>query len=263
MKRKLVIVDQNATSAEGHFRTYTSSIASAAHQAGHDVTVLWNKRIPLESIAAPYRMLLTFSHTEGEADALGILPFRQGNFGYELDTALRLLDLDVTAIVFIHTCHYVELVELLDYLSSGLVDENMAHFHIVIRYDPEVFKCGFRRLRVALEAMKRSKALREKVHFHCDTRQLAEAHRTLFAAPFGVCPIPLDLTHLLPKLEQPPLRPKSSPLTVRYLGPARTEKGYREYRRLAALARQSYRQISCAICFAVQPWQPAKRAGVA
>ena len=90
MKRKQVIVDQNRTSTEGHFRTYTSSIAFAAHQAGHDVTVLWNKRIPLESVTVPYRMLSTFSHNEGEADVLGILPFGQGNFGYELDAALRL-----------------------------------------------------------------------------------------------------------------------------------------------------------------------------
>jgi len=35
-------------------------------------------------------MLSTFSHNEGEADVLGILPFGQGNFGYELDAALRL-----------------------------------------------------------------------------------------------------------------------------------------------------------------------------
>ena len=228
MKRKLVIVDHNATSAEGHFRTYTSSIASAAHQAGHDVTVLWNKRIPIESVAAPYRMLLTFSRTEGEAGAQGILPVGQGHFGYELDTAVRQLGLDAAAIVFIHTCHYVELVELLECLSGGLADENMANYHIVVRYDPELFQYRFGRLRAALAKVKRSSLLREKIRFHSDTRQLAEEHQKLFEAPFGVCPIPLDLTRLLPALEAVPQQPKPGPLTVTYLGTARTEKGYGE-----------------------------------
>ncbi|HXY58888.1 MAG TPA: glycosyltransferase [Methylocystis sp.] len=228
MKRKLVIADHNATSAEGHFQTYTSSIASAAHQAGHDVTVLWNKRFPLDSIAAPYRMLLAFTRTEGTAGAQGILPFGQGNFGYELDAAIRPLELGSDDIVFIHTCHYVELVELLEYLAGGLADASMPSFHIVVRYDPELFKYRFARLRTALDTVMRSKLLREKIRFHSDTRLLAEEHQKLFEAPFGVCPIPLDLARLLPALEAAPPQPEPDLLTVTYLGTARTEKGYRE-----------------------------------
>jgi glycosyltransferase involved in cell wall biosynthesis len=228
MKRKLVIVDHNATSAEGHFQTYTSSIASAAHQAGHDVTVLWNKRFPLDSITAPYRMLLAFSRTEGAAGAQGILPLGQGNFGYELDTAVRPLELGSDDIVFIHTCHYVELVELLECLAGGVADASMPNFHIVVRYDPELFKYRLARLRTALDTVRRSKLLRERIRFHSDTRQLAEQHQKLFEAPFGVCPIPLDLSRLLPALETASPQPKPDLLTVTYLGTARTEKGYRE-----------------------------------
>ena len=39
MKRRFVVVDQNAVSAEGHFKMYSSSVALAAHQAGHEVAI--------------------------------------------------------------------------------------------------------------------------------------------------------------------------------------------------------------------------------
>ena len=73
---------------------YSSSVALAAHQAGHDVTVLWNKRFPLDTNAAAYQTALTFSFTEAEADAQGVLPFGEGHFGYELERGLAPLGLN-------------------------------------------------------------------------------------------------------------------------------------------------------------------------
>ena len=111
MKRKFVVIDQNALSAEGHFKMYSSSVALAAHEAGHEVTVFWNKRFPLDSISAPYRMAQHFSFTEGEAASHGILPVGEGHLGCELERALVPLRLGSNDIVFIHTCHFVEFAE--------------------------------------------------------------------------------------------------------------------------------------------------------
>lgn len=229
MKRKFVIADQNAVSAEGHFRTYTNALALAAHESGHDVTVLWNKRFPLETISAPYDMALTFSHTEGEAGARGVLPYGEGHFGYELGRALAPLRLSAQDLVVIHTCHFVELVEALDYFTTLPPARSLPIFHVVVRYDPDVFQYRMRRLIRQFDALSCSDLLREKFRFHSDTEQLAAEFGRLFGVSFGVCPIPIDLARLLPQLAKVASRKApSEPLIATYLGTARTEKGYRD-----------------------------------
>lgn len=227
MKRKFVIADQNAVSAEGHFQTYTSALALAAHDAGHDVTVLWNKRFQIDTISAPYRMLPTFSHTEGEADARGILPYGEGHFGRELERALRPLRLGANDLVVVHTCHFVELFELLAYFRATPPEANSPSFHVVARYDPDIFRYRMGHLIEQFDAISRSRSLRDKIRFHSDTEQLASEFGKLFGMTIGVCPIPVDLTRLLPKLADG-AAPSSEPLIATYLGTARSEKGYRD-----------------------------------
>jgi glycosyltransferase involved in cell wall biosynthesis len=227
MKRKFVIADQNAVSAEGHFQTYTDALARAAHDLGCDVTALWNKRFPIEAFQAPYRMALTFSFTEGEAAARNLLPYDDGHFGYELEKALARLELGAGDLVVIHTCHFVELVEALDYLTLTPPARNLPTFHIVIRYDPDVFQYRMSRLTRRLAALARSPVLAGKVRFHSDTQQLAASFSELFDAPVGVCPIPVDLGRLLPAVEKiGAVAARGRPLVATYLGAARSEKGY-------------------------------------
>ena len=230
MKRKFVVIDQNALSAEGHFKMYSSSVALAAHEAGHEVTVFWNKRFPLNSISAPYRMAQHFSFTEGEAASRGILPTGDGHFGCELERALVPLRLGSNDIVFIHTCHFVEFAELLETLVNLFPDRRLPYVHIMLRYDPDIFRPRLGRLARQFSIITRSDLLRDKIRFHCDTRLLAEEFQKLFGAPFGVCPIPIDRTTLLPALRNAPKRPPEccDPLVISYLGTARMEKGYHE-----------------------------------
>jgi glycosyltransferase involved in cell wall biosynthesis len=242
MKRRFVVVDQNAVSAEGHFKMYSSSVALAAHQAGHDVTVLWNKRFPLDTNAAPYQTALTFSFTEAEADAQGILPFGEGHFGYELERGLAPLGLESNDIVFVHTSHFVELVELLEYLVGVLPDDRLPYFHIVLRYDPDIFKSRLGRLARLFARIAQSELLSGKIRFHSDTRLLADEYRKLFQRPFGVCPIPIRQDILLPILEIMRKRTAecSRPLVISYLGAARSEKGYCELLEAIAYLRTEY-----------------------
>ncbi len=227
MKRKFVIVDQNAVSAEGHFQTYTNALALAAHEAGDDVTVLWNKRFPIKSCSAPYAMGLHFSYTEGEAAARNLLQYGEGHFGFELERALAPLGLAAHDLVLVHTCHFVELVEALDYLVMLPPDRNLPTFHIVLRYDPGVFQCRMSRVIRHVNALSRSKVMREKLRFHSDTEQLAAEFSRLFGTPVGVCPIPVDLARLRSALaDAQNEKSLSRPLVASYLGTARSEKGY-------------------------------------
>lgn len=242
MKRKFVVIDQNALSAEGHFKMYSSSVALAAHEAGHEVTVFWNKRFPLDSISAPYRMAQHFSFTEGEAASRGILPTGDGHFGCELERALVPLRLGSNDIVFIHTCHFVEFAELLETLVNLFPDRRLPYVHIMLRYDPDIFRPRLGRLARQFSIITRSDLLRDKIRFHCDTRLLAEEFQKLFGAPFGVCPIPIDRTTLLPALRNAPKRPPEccDPLVISYLGTARMEKGYHEILEAISYLRGDY-----------------------
>ncbi len=163
MKRKFVIADQNAVSAEGHFQTYTNALARAGVDAGLDVSVLWNKRFPIEGFCAPYRMARPFSHTEAEAAARNILPYGEGHFGWELERALAPLDLGFDDLVVVHTCHFVELVELLDYLTLLPPQFDLPTYHVVLRYDPDVFQYRAARILRSIHALATSKALCDKI----------------------------------------------------------------------------------------------------
>jgi glycosyltransferase involved in cell wall biosynthesis len=228
MSRKFVIADQNAVSAEGHFQTYTNALACAAQALGCDVTVLWNKRFPIGSFPASYRMEAVFSCTEAEAAARRLIPYGEGHFGFELERALQPLDLRAQDHVVIHTCHFVELVEALDYLATLPPARDLPTFHIVVRYDPDVYRYRMSRLMQRLGAILRTPNLAEKLRLHSDTQQLATAFAALFGAPVGVCPIPVDLPRLLPAAGEAAARPSGDPLIATYLGTARSEKGYRD-----------------------------------
>lgn len=228
MTRKFVIADQNAISAEGHFKTYTNALACAAQALACDVTVLWNKRFPIDSLPANYAMRPVFSFTEGEAAARGLQGYGEGHFGFELETALGPLSLGAGDHVVVHTCHFVELVEALDYLATLPPASELPDFHIVVRYDPEVYRYRMHHLMRRLGAIARTPLLREKLHLHSDTQQLARTFTALFGIPVGVCPIPVDLDRLL-SAETHASKPASPrPLIATYLGTARSEKGYRD-----------------------------------
>jgi glycosyltransferase involved in cell wall biosynthesis len=241
MKRKFVIVDQNAVSAEGHFQTYTNALALAAHEAGDDVTVLWNKRFPIESCSAPYAMGLHFSYTEGEAAARNLLQYGEGHFGFELERALAPLRLGAHDLVLVHTCHFVELVEALDYLVMLPPDRNLPTFHIVLRYDPGVFQCRMSRVIRHIDALSRSRVMRDKLRFHSDTERLAAEFSRLFGTPVGICPIPVDLTRILSALaDAKNEKSLSRPLVASYLGTARSEKGYTDLLDAIAFLTENY-----------------------
>jgi glycosyltransferase involved in cell wall biosynthesis len=259
-KRKFVIADQNAISVEGHFQTYTNALALAAHRAGHEVIVLWNKRLPLDATAhVPYRPIPSFSYAEGEADAHGVLPYGEGHFGYELENAIRPLRLSARDVVVVHTCHFVELVELLDYFVSLPPAEDLPVFHVVLRYDPDIFRYRLGRLMAQLAALAGSELLREKFQFHSDTEQLAAEYRDLFDVQVGVCPIPVDLTRLLPKLGDALSRGVSKrPLVASYLGTARSEKGYRDLLEAIEFVAETY-VASDRLHFVLQCSEPSLR----
>jgi len=241
MKRRFVIADQNAVSAEGHFQTYTDTLARAAREIGCDVLVLWNKRCQIESFSAPYDMRRTFSYTEGEAAAHNLLPYGEGHFGFELERALDPLQLGPQDLVIVHTCHFVELVEALDYLTMLPPARDLPTYHVVIRYDPDVFRYRMSRIMQRLDALSLSPLLREKIRFHSDTEQLANAFSKLFAVPFGICPIPIDLKRLLVALSETQSdKSHVRPLVASYLGTARSEKGYRELLDAIAFLREAY-----------------------
>jgi glycosyltransferase involved in cell wall biosynthesis len=240
MACKFVIADQNAVSAEGHFQTYTNALAIAAQGLGCDVTVLWNKRFPISSFSASYRMEAVFTCTEAEAAARNLAPYGEGHFGFELERALAPLRLGAQDHVVIHTCHFVELTEALDYLASLPPSRDLPNFHIVVRYDPDVYRYRLRPLMRRLGAISRTAQLREKLKLHSDTQQLATAFAALFGAQVGVCPIPVDLDRLLPAAAQASPPSPDRPLIATYLGTARSEKGYRDLLGAIAFLRERY-----------------------
>lgn len=228
MTCKFVIADQNAVSVEGHFQTYTHELACAAQALGCETVVFWNRRFPLAKLRASYRMQGVFTSTEAEAAARNILPYGQGHFGFELERALEPLALGARDHVVIHTCHYVELAEALDYLALLAPIPDLPTFHIVVRYDPDVYRYRMSRLMRRLGAIQRTPHLREKLRLHSDTQQLATEFARLFSLPVGVCPIPVDLGGLLPAVRNAADLARVRPLIASYLGPARSEKGYRD-----------------------------------
>lgn len=228
MTCKFVIADQNAISIEGHFQTYTSELARAAQSLGCETIILWNHRFPLENYHSTYRMLGVFTFTEAEAAARNILAYGKGHFGFELEQALKTLALGAPDHVVIHTCHFVELVEAFEYFLLLPPVPDLPTFHIVLRYDPDVYCYRMSRLLRCLGAIQRTQYLREKLRLHSDTQQLAAEFERLFSTPVGVCPIPVDLGNLLPALRNAAKSASSRPLVASYLGPARSEKGYRD-----------------------------------
>lgn len=228
MTRKFVIADQNAVSAEGHFKTYTKALADAAQASGCEVVILWNKRFPIATLSGSCAMQAVFSCTEAEAAARGLIAYGEGHFGFELERALRPLDPGAGDHVVVHTCHFVELVEALDYLATLPPARNLPDFHIVVRYDPDVYCYRTRHLLHRLNAILRTPYLCDKLHLHSDTQQLAQAFTALFGTPVGVCPIPVDLDQLRSATTHAPKPASPRPLIATYLGTARSEKGYRD-----------------------------------
>lgn len=240
MTRKFVIADQNAVSAEGHFKTYTKALADAAQASGCEVVILWNKRFPIATLSGSCAMQAVFSCTEAEAAARGLIACGEGHFGFELETALRSLDLGAGDHVVVHTCHFVELVEALDYLATLPPARNLPDFHIVVRYDPDVYCYRMRHLLDRLNAILRTPYLCDKLHLHSDTQQLARAFTALFGTPVGVCPIPVDLDQLRSATTHAPKPASPRPLIATYLGTARSEKGYRDLRDALVYLKKEY-----------------------
>jgi hypothetical protein len=132
------------------------------------------------------------------------------------------------------------LSELLDYLVILPPAESLPTFHIVLRYDPEIYLGQIGRLMLRLRAILRTPHLSEKVRFHSDTAQLANAFSSLFNVAVSVCPIPVDLDRLLAVSKDGVACSTRLPLIASYLGTARSEKGYRDLIGAIAFLKEDY-----------------------
>lgn len=228
MRRKIIIIEQSATTIGGHYFMYTTGLARALAAAGQDVAILTNKRMDAAAFKKEFEIVPTFSCTWGESEARGPKPFGPGNFAFELTLGLHQTGATRNDVVIVHTSGYVELKELLQFFASTPPENIHPYFHILLRYDPQELSDNWVHYRPLFSALKASSYWRGKVFFHSDTKQLSSEFGRIIGLPFGVSPIPFDQELLFRKqaARAEAAAVNHEPLNVVYLGDARIEKGY-------------------------------------
>ena len=222
---RLYIAEQNALTTGGHYYAYTKCIADAAVDKGLDVVILHNERFLDEWQIAKAVTRRAFALTWGEAE-LGVgRRWGAGNIAYDFVKATRQMPPRVGDHVLFHTIGFAELACLLDHFTSLTVRADLAHYHILLRYDPGQMRDDIATYRPLFRRLAASPMLRRHIHFHSDTEQLAHAYERLTLLPFSVLPIPFNQDYLAKSLRAH-ARVADAPLKIAYIGDARLEKGF-------------------------------------
>lgn len=259
---KLLIVDQSLRDLNGHHYEYDTCVAAAAAQLGLSVVIAahesydasvgeagagitpyfrraWDDahhtglvrivRRVLAPMPAPIRSLVV---TAGSGLRKRFGPARRADpgavelptFGNELAALMDAEGLAATDHVLVHTLGIAELHAMLTALEplGGLPT-----VHIVLRRDveePAVLNGPWGGIRTVFARVRTRDALRKCLRFYADTSELCRQYEALSEGlPVALIPIPHGLSGVAEKSET---RKQDGPVTLTYLGNARTEKGF-------------------------------------
>ncbi|MEM7243899.1 MAG: glycosyltransferase [Acidobacteriota bacterium] len=212
---RLVIVDPTLVDFQGHHAEYGLAVSEAAVREGFQPILLSHERCELGGLPDGVELRPTFSGTQYELSP--------GRWRRELGQALATLRLDSHDHLFVHTIAPRELDQLVALALSGEL-EPVPHCHVLFRRDFTEYRSDERALLEDFFRQGDDDARLRRFHFHVDTEPLARQHDALTSLShrrFTVLPIPHR------HREVPLRRPRAhEPLTITYLGDARTEKGY-------------------------------------
>ncbi len=233
-KGRFFVVDQSLKGFHGHHYEYSVAVAGAVSEAGYEPWVLshldYNGNIPQ---GLNWRKV--FQQTWGESTRIhllwlllwGFLKWIPGmnqlfflkreSFGFQLQSAMRELDLKPQDHLFIHTLNFVQLLEVI-FLSSTL--KNPPVLHLVLRQDPgERWRFGIKA--VLLKLIFRISKSCNGLFYYSDTGGLCRAFQAISKINFRCLPVLYDQSITLPNLQSP-----EEQFVVTYLGDGRREKGF-------------------------------------
>ena len=206
----------------GHHFEYNIALANSAHAAGLETIIAANRQCEKDIRDEP-GVLPWFQHDWYQSSS-GAQPSQ-----HFLDDLLDLLNTRSASaddIVLIHTVSASEFLSLLEYFKFLVWSEVAASpaFFVLLRRDPaELAPAELTEAREALRTALTCPDLDRKLILCTDTLELSAAWQKELDVPVRVMPIPFRYA-LMESQARP--KPAGAPLSIVYLGDARTEKGY-------------------------------------
>lgn len=240
MSSRLLIVDQSLKGFEGHHYDYSRSVIEAARVIGVDTSLACHQDFPAESlggapivgrfsagwsdarrsvVASASHSLLTKMPTSLRRSLLSFAAHKpltvadtrsDPRFAHHLLKILTDMRMEESDHVFIHTLGASEFLGLADVLTE--FTRLKPRLNVLLRYD------GTESFRNVFYKLQKTDA---KLSFWTDTNQLAAHYLELGCPTIGVLPIPSGFSTIP---DRPPR--KNAPLTLAYLGGARSDKGF-------------------------------------
>ena len=214
---RFIIPDPDVKSYAGHHYEYDVSVCEAAVARKYEGIIITHKNLK-ETEQEGIRFIKRFRHTlyENKHDA----------YRAELMDALRPLSLKADDHIFIPTIYPPQLLQV---FAAMVFEESLRQpqWHIMLRRPLAELDRVTRNFALfnALRVVSDHPEIRDRLTFYTDTKQLQEEYLAFFkplALDIHVLPIP----HRLSLAEMSKKRKKNAPLTLSYMGDARTEKGY-------------------------------------
>lgn len=206
----------------GHHFEYNVALAQAAAAMGLSTIIAANRQCEKDVIAADG--VLPWFRTDWYQSSSGAQASQ-----HFVDDLLDLLNTKAATgrdIVLIHTVSTSEFDALLAYFRRLLWADlaTLPTFFILLRRDPaELTMAELRATREALKEVLDCPELDRKLILCTDTQELSEAWIDELGVPVPVMPIPFRHELMTSQMRE---RPAGAPLSIVYLGDARTEKGY-------------------------------------